>query len=85
MQKWEFIDDLPLTLKVVFGDTRMTIRDFLELEAGSVIEFEKMAGDPIDLYMNGRLIAKGEAVVQNEMFAIRLIDIVSNPDILDGD
>lgn len=76
----EFILDIPLTLNVELGRNRMLISDLLQLGQGSVIELSKLAGEPMDVYVNQRLIARGEVVVVNEKFGVRLTDIVSPVD-----
>jgi flagellar motor switch protein FliN/FliY len=73
----EFILDIPLFLTVELGRNRMLISELLQLGQGSVIELTKLAGEPMDVYVNQRLIARGEVVVVNEKFGIRLTDIVS--------
>jgi flagellar motor switch protein FliN/FliY len=73
----DFILDIPLTLTVELGRSRMLINELLQLGQGSVIELSKLAGEPMDIYINQRLIARGEVVVINEKFGIRLTDIVS--------
>jgi flagellar motor switch protein FliN len=73
----DFLMDVPLQVSVEVGRTKMLIRDFLKMKEGGVIELDKMADEPLDLYVNSRLIARGEAVVVNEKFGLRLIDVVS--------
>ena len=73
----DFLLDVPLQVTVEVGRTKMQIRDFLKMKEGGVIELDKMADEPLDLYVNSRLIARGEAVVVNEKFGLRLIDVVS--------
>lgn len=70
--------DVPLQVTVELGSTRMKIKEILELGLGSVIELDKLAGDPVDIYVNGKLIAKGEVVVIDENFGIKVTDIVSH-------
>jgi len=72
-----FILDIPLTLSVELGRNRMLISELLQLGQGSVIELSKLAGEPMDVFINQRLIARGEVVVINEKFGIRLTDIIS--------
>lgn len=72
-----FILDIPLQLSVEIGRTRMIINDLLQLGQGSVIELDKLAGEPFDVLVNNKLIARGEVVVVNEKFGIRLTDIIS--------
>ncbi len=73
----DFILDIPLFLHVELGNTRMLISELLQLGQGSVIEMTKLAGEPMDVYVNQRLIARGEVVVVNEKFGVRLTDIIS--------
>ncbi|OPY12739.1 MAG: Flagellar motor switch protein FliN [Syntrophus sp. PtaU1.Bin005] len=73
----DFILDIPLTLSVELGRCQMLISELLQLGQGSIIELAKLAGEPMDVYVNQRLIARGEVVVVNEKFGIRLTDIVS--------
>ncbi len=73
----DFILDIPLTLTVELGRNRLLINELLQLGQGSVIELTKLAGEPMDIYVNKRLIARGEVVVVNEKFGVRLTDIVS--------
>ncbi|MBP9712239.1 MAG: flagellar motor switch protein FliN [Sterolibacterium sp.] len=69
--------DIPVSLTVELGRTRIAIRDLLQLAHGSVVELEGMAGEPMDVLVNGTLIAQGEVVVVNERFGIRLTDIIT--------
>jgi len=73
----DFILDIPMQVSVQLGSTRMLIRDLLQLGQGSVIELEKLAGEPLEVLVNNRLVARGEVVVVNEKFGIRLTDVVS--------
>jgi flagellar motor switch protein FliN/FliY len=70
--------DVPLQVTVELGSTRMKIKEILELGLGSVIELDKLAGDPVDIFVNGKLIAKGEVVVIDDNFGIKVTDIVSH-------
>lgn len=76
-QNLDFILDIPLQISVQLGSTRMLIKDLLQLSQGSVIELDKLAGEPMEILVNNRLIARGEVVVINEKFGIRLTDVVS--------
>ncbi len=69
--------DVPMTLTVELGRTRQLVKDILGLGEGSIIELDKLAGEPVDLLVNGKLIAKGEVVVIDENFGVRITDIVS--------
>ncbi|HAM49218.1 MAG TPA: flagellar motor switch protein FliN [Nitrospiraceae bacterium] len=73
----EFLLDIPLEITVELGRTRMLIKDLLQLGQGSVVELEKVAGEPMEVLVNNRLVARGEVVVINEKFGVRLTDIIS--------
>ncbi|HBG46116.1 MAG TPA: flagellar motor switch protein FliN [Deltaproteobacteria bacterium] len=73
----EMLLDIPLTVAVEIGRTRMLVKDLLQLGQGAVVELEKLAGEPMEILVNGRLIARGEAVVVNDKFGVKLTDIVS--------
>lgn len=73
----DFILDIPLELTVQLGMTKMLIRDLLQLGQGSVIELDKLAGEPMEILINNKLVARGEVVVVNEKFGVRLTDIIS--------
>jgi flagellar motor switch protein FliN/FliY len=73
----DVILDIPVTLSVEIGRTRQTIRNLLQLNQGSVVELDRLAGEPMDVLVNGTLIAHGEIVVVNEKFGIRLTDVIS--------
>jgi flagellar motor switch protein FliN/FliY len=69
--------DIPVNLSMEIGRTRINIRHLLQLNQGSVVELDRLAGEPLDVLVNGTLIAHGEVVVVNEKFGIRLTDVVS--------
>ncbi len=73
----DFVLDIPLQVTVQIGSTRMLIRELLQLGQGSVIELNKLAGEPMEVLVNNKLVARGEVVVVNEKFGIRLTDVVS--------
>ena len=73
----DFILDIPLKVTVELGRTRMSVRDILQLAQGSVVELSKFAGEPLEVLVNDRLVARGEVVTVNEKFGIRLTDILS--------
>lgn len=79
----QLIKDVPLEVTVRLGKTIMKIRDILDLGDGSIIELDKLAGEPVDLLVNGKLVAKGEVVVIDENFGFRVKDIISPADRLD--
>ncbi len=69
--------DVPVTIAMEIGRTRIPIRNLLQLNQGSVVELDRLAGEPLDVLVNGTLIAHGEVVVVNEKFGIRLTDVIS--------
>ena len=69
--------DVELTVRIELGRTRMLLDDVLKLRQGAIVELNKLAGDPVDVFVNDRLVARGEAVVVNDKFGIRITDIVS--------
>ncbi|MBY0369172.1 flagellar motor switch protein FliN [bacterium] len=74
----DFILDIPLRVSVELGRTKILVQDLLKLHKGSVMELNKPAGEPLEILVNDRVVAKGEVIVINEKFGIRLIDIVSH-------
>ena len=79
----EFLYDVPLQVSVEVGRARILLKDLLQMGEGSVVELDKMAGEPLDLYVNSRLIARGEAVRVGDKFGIRLTEVVSQSDRLE--
>ncbi len=77
MGNLDFILDIPLEVSVELGRAKMLISDLLQLGQGSVIELTKLAGEPLEIYVNQKLIARGEVVVVNEKFGIRMTDIIT--------
>lgn len=73
----DVILDIPVTISMEVGNTDITIRNLLQLNQGSVVELDRLAGEPLDVMVNGTLIAHGEVVVVNEKFGIRLTDVIS--------
>lgn len=73
----QLILDIPLRVTVELGRTKMPVSELLNLTQGSVVELSKLAGEPMEVFVNDKLIAKGEAVVVNEKFGVRLTDIIS--------
>ena len=73
----ETVLDIPVTLSVEVGRSHISIRNLLQLNQGSVVELDRSTGDPLDVYVNGTLIAHGEVVVVNDKFGIRLTDVIS--------
>ena len=73
----DFILDIPLQVTVELGRTKLLVKDILQLNQGAVVELTKLAGEPLDIFFNSKLVARGEAVVINDKFGVRLVDIVS--------
>lgn len=69
--------DIPVTLSIEIGRARVSIRNLLQLNQGSVVELDRLAGEPLDVMVNGTLVAHGEVVVVNDKFGIRLTDVIS--------
>ena len=80
----DFILDIPLDLVVEVGRTKMQIGELLALGPGSVVELEKLAGEPLEVYVNNKLVANGEAVVVNEKFGVRLTNVISKSERIEG-
>jgi flagellar motor switch protein FliN/FliY len=80
----DIIMDVTLQVTVEVGRARMTIQDLLQLGQGSVMELEKLAGEPLDVYVNGKCVARGEAVIVNEKFGVKLSEIISLEDRIAG-
>lgn len=76
-QNLDFILDIPVEVTVELGKTKMLVNDLLQLGQGSVVELEKLAGEPVEILVNEKLIARGEVVVVNDKFGVRLTDIIS--------
>lgn len=73
----EMVLDIPVTISMEIGRTQISIRNLLKLNQGSVVELDRLAGEPLDVLVNGTLIAHGEVVVVNEKFGIRLTDVIT--------
>ena len=76
----EMLLDIPLQVTVELGRTKRSVKEVLALSQGSIIELDKLAGEPVDIFVNNRLIAKGEVVVIDENFGVRVTDIISKSD-----
>lgn len=72
----DLLGDVQLKVQVVLGNAKMSVEEILQLANGSVVELDKLAGDPLDILVNDRLVAKGEVLVLNENFCIRITDII---------
>ncbi|MBT6324921.1 MAG: flagellar motor switch protein FliN [Bdellovibrionales bacterium] len=75
-----WLNDVPLKLTVELGQGKITIRDLLKLKDGSIIDLDKLAGEPLELFVNDKLVSRGEVVVSNDHYAIRLTDVISDVD-----
>jgi len=73
----DVILDIPVTLSLEVGKSKISIRDLLKLNQGSVVELDRLAGEPLDVLVNGTLVAHGEVVVANDKYGIRLTDVIS--------
>lgn len=78
--KLDVILDIPVTIAMEIGRTKLSIRNLLQLNQGSVVELDRLAGEPMDVLVNGTLVAHGEVVVVNEKFGIRLTDVIKPAD-----
>ena len=76
----ELLRDVELDLQIELGRTEMELEDVLQLRKGSVVPLDKLAGDPVDIFVNGRLIARGEVLVLNDSFCVRVAELVSGHD-----
>ena len=76
-RNFDLLLDVPLEVTVEIGRARVAIRELLQLAQGSVVELAKLAGEPLDVLINGRPVARGEAVMVNDRFGVRLTDIIS--------
>lgn len=83
-QQMEFLLDIPLEITVELGKTRITIGDLLKLNQGSVLELDKLTNQPLEIFVNKKLMAEGEVVLVNEKFGIRLTNIISPGDRVKG-
>lgn len=76
----ELLADVNLNVKIELGRTRMLVEDVLKLSEGAVVELDKLAGDPVDIFVNDRHVARGEVLVLNDNFCVRINEIVANPE-----
>ena len=79
-QNLDFLLDIPLEVTVELGRTRMIINKMLQLTQGSVVELDKAAGEPVEIFVNNKLLGKGEVIVVNERFGVRITEIISQAD-----
>ena len=77
-KRMTMLNDVNLRVKIELGRTRMLVEDVLKLGEGSVVELDKLAGDPVDVYVNERLVARGEVLVLNESFCVRISEVLSH-------
>ena len=71
------LNDVDLNVRIQLGQTRMLVEEVLNLDSGSVVELDKLAGDPVDVFVNDRLVARGEVLVLNDNFCVRISDVLS--------
>ena len=76
----DLLRDVQLDLKIELGRTQMQLEDVLRLKQGAVVALDKLAGDPVDIYANGRLIARGEVLVLNDNFCVRVAELIAGDD-----
>ncbi len=76
-ESFELLLEVPLKVTVELGETRMRVHDLLELGKGAIIELERLAGEPVDILVNGRPIATGEIVVANDRYAVRVVSVLN--------
>lgn len=77
-QSLDLLDDIELDLRIELGRTMMRLEDVLQLRGGSVVVLDKLAGDPVDIFVNGRLVARGEVLVMNDNFCIRVTELAGS-------
>lgn len=83
-RNFDLLLDIPLEVSVEIGRTRMALRELLQLAPGAIVELTKVAGEPLDVLVNGKPIARGEAVMVNDKFGIRLTDVISPSERISG-
>lgn len=79
----DLLQDVDLDLRIELGRTRMHLEEVLKLRRGSVVTLDKLAGDPVDVYVNGRLVARGEVLVLNDNFCVRVAELIGSDAIVD--
>lgn len=75
--KMDLIMDIPVTVSAEIGRTKLNIRNLLQLQQGSIVELDRLAGEPLDIFVNKTLVAHGEVVVVNDKFGVRITDVIS--------
>lgn len=83
IENYDLIMNIPVMMSIEVGKTKISIKDLLGLNQGSIVELDRLAGEPMDVLVNGTLVAHGEVVVVNEKFGIRLTDIISQQERLE--
>lgn len=83
-RNFDLLLDIPLSVTVEIGRTRLALKELLALNPGSVVELSKLAGEPLDILVNGKPIARGEAVMVNDKFGVRVTDIISPSERIQG-
>ena len=79
-QDMDLLSDVSLSVRIELGRSRMLVEDVLRLDSGAVVELDKLAGDPVDVYVNNRYVARGEVLVLNDNFCVRINEILSQED-----
>lgn len=76
----KFLFDVPMTVEAILGSTEISIKDVLEIGPGSVVELDKAYGEPVDIFLNGRLVARGDVVIVGEQFGVKVTEILVSPE-----
>ena len=79
-RRWSCCKDVDLDLRIELGRTQMYLEDVLKLKRGSVVTLDKLAGDPVDVFVNGRMVARGEVLVLNDNFCVRVTELLTGDD-----
>lgn len=80
----EFVWDVPMTVEAILGTTELTVKEVLEIGPGSVVELDRVYGEPIDLFLNGRLVARGDVVIIGDNFGVKITEILVSGDEMDS-
>ncbi len=80
----EFVWDVPMTVEAILGTTELTVKDVLEIGPGSVVELDRVYGDPVDVFLNGRLVARGDVVIIGDNFGVKITEILVSGDEMDA-
>ena len=80
----EFVWDVPMTVEVILGTTELTVKEVLEIGPGSVVELDRVYGEPVDIFLNGRLVARGDVVIIGDNFGVKITEILVSGDEMDS-